>query len=279
MQQYINHNGKLEDVHTPLFTADNRGFMYGDALFETIRVINGASLFFEDHMNRLVDGMTYMHMKFSPEWDYPFFESQVKELLIKNNHSDAARVRLEVYRMPGGYYTPSNSDVGFVLQSAALSNTDFALSPKGVTIDVYKDTLKSFGKLSNLKSSNSLCYVLAGIYKNQKSLDDCLLLNTDGHIAETISSNIFAVHNGELFTPALDQACVSGVMRAQVLKIAQANKKKVREGCLTVDDLLKADEVFLTNAINGIRWVVAFRSKRYFNTTAKWFCEQLNLLC
>ncbi len=252
--------------------------MYGDALFETIRVMNGTPLFFEDHMNRLLDGMAFLQMKLKPEWDPVFFKTQIQNLLNKNKHTSSARVRFEVYRLPGGYYTPSNPDIGFVLQTEELSSNSFELNTKGVNIDIYKDTSKPLGKLSNLKSSNSLCYVLAGIYKTQKGLDDCLLLNTNGNIAETISSNIFIVRNGELFTPSLNEACVAGVMRTQVLKIAKTHKKKIHEGCLTTDDLLKADEIFLTNAITGITWVVAFRSKRFFNSTAKWFSEQLNFL-
>jgi branched-chain amino acid aminotransferase len=276
VQHFVNHNGELIADTTPLFTADNRAFQYGDGLFETIRFVNGVPLFFEDHFHRLLSGMMLLQMKFEDKPDLDYFKEQIVLLCDKNNHSAAARVRLELYRKPGGYYTPDESLAGFIIQTEALASPVFEIAQKGLKIDIYKEVQRPLDKLSNLKTVNSLPFVLAGLYKKQKGFDDCLLFNSAGTIAESISSNIFMVRQGVLYTPSLNEGCVAGIMRLQVIKIAKQQGKKIIEKSLTVDELLLADEVFLTNAITGIRWVVAFRDKRYFNTTSKWFVEQLN---
>jgi branched-subunit amino acid aminotransferase/4-amino-4-deoxychorismate lyase len=276
LQQFVNHNGEIVDSNTPVFTANNRAFLYGDALFETIRVVKGVPLFFEDHFHRLLSGMMVLQMKFERTLDLNYFKDQIVQLAAVNKHEDAARVRMEFYRKAGGYYTPENNDIGFLIQTEKLEQAEYRLNPKGLKVDVYKDQLKPVGLLSNLKTCNSLLFILAGIYKTQKGLDDSLLLNSRGTLSESLSSNIFIVVNGVLLTPPLQDACVAGVMRNQIFKIAKKRNKKIIEKSISVDDLLAADEIFLTNAISGIRWVVAFRHKRYFNTMAKWLAEELN---
>ena len=119
---------------------------------------------------------------------------------------------------------------------------------------------------------------MAGIFKNQKQLDDCILLNDQSHIIESINSNIFAVKNGVLYTPPIIDGCVDGVMRKKIIEIAQANRIAVYEISVMQNVLLGADELFLTNAIHGIRWVVAYKQKRYFNNTSKRLIEKLNEL-
>ena len=276
MQQFVNHNGEILPNATPLLTADNRSFQYGDGLFETIRFVKGVPLFFEDHFHRLLSGMMLLQMKFDGAFDMNYFAEQIGALCRQNQHEQAARVRLTFYRKAGGYYTPEVNENGFVIQTEALPEATFDVQPKGLKIDIYKETPKQPGRFANLKTANCLVYILAGLYKKQKGLDDCLILNTSGAIVESISSNIFIVRQGVLYTPSLSDGCVAGIMRMQILKIARQNNKKVIEKSISPDELLLADEVFLTNAITGIRWVVAFRNKRYFNTTAKWFVELLN---
>lgn len=277
MTQIINHNGEFVDAEQPLFTADNRAFMYGDALFETIRVVNGEARFLSDHTARLHRGMQTLDMQFPEVWDQTYFAKLIHDLYNQNQLSGAARLRWEVYRMPGGYYTPTSTDVGFILQMSSLVNEEYTLNLKGLSVAVFADCKKVYDQLANLKTSNSLCYVMAGIYKKQKGLDDCFIMNSEGNISETISSNVFVVKNGELYTPALSQACVAGIMRSQIIKIAKMHDKKIFEGKLDIHALMQADEIFITNAITGIQWVGAFRDKRYFNTSARWFLDQLNL--
>jgi branched-chain amino acid aminotransferase len=123
-----------------------------------------------------------------------------------------------------------------------------------------------------------MVYVVAGIYKNERALDDCILVNDKGSITEAISSNIFAVKNGVLYTSPVADGCVDGVMRKKIIEIAETSRIAVYELSIMQSVLLGADELFLTNAVNGIRWVVAYKQKRYFNNTSKKFTEKLNEL-
>jgi branched-chain amino acid aminotransferase len=152
------------------------------------------------------------------------------------------------------------------------------LNQKGLIVDLFVDFKKSPSPLASIKSANSAIYVMAGVYKTQHQLDDCVLLNDRSQIIESISSNIFAVKNGVLYTPPVSDGCVNGVMRRKVIEIAQANKIAVYENSITQSVLLGADELFLTNTIKGIQWVVAYKQKRYFNNTSKKLVEKLNEL-
>jgi 4-amino-4-deoxychorismate lyase len=150
------------------------------------------------------------------------------------------------------------------------------LNEKGWQIDIFEDHRKTLNKLSSLKSTNSLPYILAGIYKKEKKLDECIILNELGNISEAITSNIFIVYNGVFYTPSLNKGCIGGIMRKVIIDMVKEGGREVQECPLNPNALLRADEVFLTNSINGIRWVNAYRMKRYFNKASKLLVEQLN---
>lgn len=115
------------------------------------------------------------------------------------------------------------------------------------------------------------------MYKNENKWDDCLLLNERQNLVEGISSNLFVVKDGVLFTPSLESGSVNGIMREQIIQIALNLGITVYDDCIIKPEQLKdADEIFLSNAIVGIRWVVAFEERRYFNRSAKILIEELN---
>ena len=118
------------------------------------------------------------------------------------------------------------------------------------------------------KNIHSQIYIQGAIYAQEKNIGDVLILNSDNNIIEATSSNVFLVSGGELYTPKLSSGPVGGVMRATVINLAIEMGIKVFECNLTPQELLKADEVFLTNAVQGIKWVSSYRTKRYFNKTA-----------
>jgi aminodeoxychorismate lyase len=274
--QYILFNGDLIDAKTALFSAKNRAFSYGDALFETMRVSDGKILFLNDHYLRLKHGINYLKMLMPAQFSVDFLESQINELLLKNRMPSNARIRLQVFRNEGGYYSPKNKDVSYVISCESLPTNTYKLNEKGLRLDIFADVFKGTDRLANVKTTNSLVYTLAGIYASDNELDDAIILNNHSNVAETISSNIFIVKNKEYCTPALNEGCIDGIMRGNVFRIMQAEKKKIHECALYPDDILNADEVFLTNVISGIKWVGAFKQKRYFNTQSKWLLAKLN---
>jgi branched-chain amino acid aminotransferase len=278
MSNYINHNGVISELDKPVLYVNNRGFRYGDALFETIRFSNNKPLFLKEHLQRLINGMRVLKMEMHPLFSESFFEKSIFELIQKNGIGSDGRIRVTVYRNDGGFYAPSDNKVSFLIETYPKEEVGYVLNQKGLTVDLYTEFRKTPNALASIKSANSSIYVMAGIYKNQHQLDECILSNDKSHIIEAISSNIFAVKNGVLYTSPVEDGCVDGVMRKKIIQIAQQNKMAVYEISIMQNVLLGADELFLTNTIKGIQWVVAFKQKRYFNNTSKKLIEKLNEL-
>lgn len=272
----INLNGTLIEGETPVFSIKNRGFRYGDALFETIRIVNGKVCYIEKHINRLVDGMKVLKMNVPQNYTNQFFINEIQKLIVSNEIAGGGRIRITIYRDAEGYYTPETNDVSFVIEAVPLTENLYELNKDGYTIDLYEDEKLIINKLSSLKTNNCLTHVMAGIYKKEKKLDECVMVNELGSIAECISSNLFVGFNGVLYTPSLNQGIIPGVMRSVIMEIAKENRIEVQETTLNPQVLLRADEVFLTNAIVGIKWVGAYRSKRYFSKTSRMLVDLLN---
>lgn len=278
MEQFIHHNGSIAAGSSAAVSVWNRSFRYGDGLFESIRIANHRPQFLKEHLKRLYTGMQVLKMQGHPSLNESFLEQAIMELSQKNNIGPGGRVRLTVYRNDGGLYTPDTNEVSYFIEIDPLPEANYVLNQKGYTIDLYAEFKKQQHILSNIKSANSMLYVMASIYRKQQSLDECLILNDKHYIIEGISSNIFAVKNGVLYTPPVSDGCVDGVMRRKIIEIAQANRIAVYEISIMQNVLLGADELFLTNAVQGIRWIVAYKQKRYFNNTSKKLTEKLNEL-
>ncbi|WP_316793886.1 aminotransferase class IV [Pedobacter frigoris] len=277
-QEYIIHNDEFIPVNQPILTAHNRGFRYGDGLFESMRMVNGKLKFAEQHADRLKAGMKALKMEGANLLDEYFLKQKTAELCKKNKLKDNVRFRLSVYREGEGLYTPATNKSGYVLEASPLTESTYELNKKGLIVDVYDELTKSVDKLANYKTCNSLVYVMAGLYKKQHSLDEVFILNHNGFLCESISSNVFVVYNKQIYTPALSEGCISGVMRGVVMNIAKTNNIQIVEAQINPEVLKEAEEVFITNAIGGIRWVMGYGRKRYFNEVTKLLSAKLNVL-
>jgi len=276
--QYILHNDEYFTSNHPVLTASNRSFRYGDGLFETIRMINGKLQFPEYHVDRLKAGMKAMKIEGSVLLDEYFLKHKTAELCKKNKLKDNVKFRLSVYRGGEGLYTPEVNKYGYLLEATPMDTNQYEINKKGLIVDVYNEITKPVNVLSNYKTSSSLIYVMAGLYKKQHRLDESIILNQHGFICETISSNIFVVYDKQIYTPALSEGCISGVMRKVVMQLANANNIPIVEAQLNPEVLRQAEEVFVTNAVGGIRWVMGYGRKRYFNEIAKNLSAMLNQL-
>jgi branched-chain amino acid aminotransferase len=273
---FLNLNGNIVDASQPVFTAANRAFRYGDAVFETIRLMNGEILFFEKHLARLTRSMELLGMNLHDDLTFHNLYLTIRHLDQVNKLKGNGRIRLEVFRNDGGLYTPYSNDVSYVIETSPVAAENYRLNDIGLKIELYTDIKKPVSRLSNLKSSNALYYVMAGLHKNKLKTGDCLVLNTDGRIAEAISSNIFLVKGKTVSTPSLTEACVAGIMRDNIIEHLKTQRLSVIEKGIAIEDVLQADEIFLTDVINGIRWVGAFRDKRYFNTFSRELLNEIN---
>ncbi len=270
IETYICYNGNF--VKEALFGIDlqNRAFRYGDSLFETIRVSSKNILLFDSHFERLTQSMKFLEMEIPENFNKAVLTQQITKLLNLNRLFQGVRIRLTVYRHGKGLYTPENNSVDYIIEAEKLPDEKYTLNTKGLVVDIYNKFKKPLNKLSNLKTNNSIPYILAGIYKKKHKLDDCILLNENNNVIEAVSSNIFLVKNNNIYTPSLEEGCLNGVMRNKIIDIALKLDYIVFEDArVRIADMIEADEIFLTNAISGIRWVGAFKNKRYYNFTSK----------
>lgn len=275
VKRYINFNGFLYEEDEKVFTIKNRGWRYGDGLFETIRVIEGKPCHLEDHFLRLKKGMEILKMH-SSSISFNDLIDQIEKLLEKNRITQGGRIRLTVYRSGQGLFTPENEGKSYVIEAKPLENNGYVLNEKGLNIDIYNEIRRVRNVLSPIKTTNNIPHVLSAIYKKENSLDDCIILNEQGRIVEAISSNIFLYKNNNLYTPSIDEGCMNGVMRKQIIKMAKTMNINVFEGIINGSMLLQADELFLTNAITGPKWVSSYRQKRFFNKMTKEIVDCLN---
>lgn len=278
MSSYILFNDEFFATEQAVIKASNRSFKFGDGLFESMRMCNGKLQFAEQHADRLRAGMKALKMEGYALLDAYFLRQKTTELLKKNKLNGNARFRLTIYRDGEGLYTPQINKIGYLLEVIPLEQAQYELNKKGLIVDVFDEMTKPIHKLSNYKTTNALLYVMAGLYQKQHRLDEALLLNQHGFLCESTSSNVFVVYQKQIYTPALSEGCVAGVMRSVVLQVAKTYNIPVIEAQISPDILNEAEEVFVTNASSGIRWVMGFGRKRYFNEVAKALSTKLNTL-
>jgi len=259
---------------------ENRAFRYGDSLFETMFAYGPKIHMLDAHIERLKKGMTAMGMKVPLWFDADFIEDKIVRLLQKNLYFTATRIRLAVFRNEGGLYTPSDNGISYCIETSKLENQEYVINKGNYSVDIFPDMKKHPDILSPFKTGNSNLFIMAGLWRKKKGLDDCLILNTKNELCESVSSNIFLAKDNKLYTPSVDSGCVDGIMRRFIIDLA--GKKGLEISVIdkmTVEDLYSADELFLTNSISGIRRVLSFREKRYYSLLSreivKWLNEEL----
>lgn len=263
---FLCYNGKYFPCGDPIFTADNRSFRYGDGCFETMRVHRGEVVLGDLHFERLLASLHLLHFEVPAYFTKTFFLRQIADLCQKNDLTEMARVRFTVFRGDGGLYEPLSNLPSYLIQAWELSSTVLELNENGLVLDIFPDARKMCDKFSSIKSNNCLPYIMAAMYSKQHGLNEVLLLNQYGRVADSTIANVFMVHHKTIYTPPLTEGGVCGVMRKHLLR--SELPFKIEEKPLTVEDLENADEIFLTNAIQGIRWVGLFRDSSYGNAAA-----------
>ena len=276
MGKYVNINGRILESSKCALSVENRAFRYGDGVFETVRLINGKPVFMPDHFTRLTHGLSNLQMLIDPSFSLKNLTLQIKELSLKNNIAEGGRCRITCFRNPGGYYSPENLHFSYIIEAIPLEKNVYALNDEGIKLGIYDDVPVTLNKLSADKMLNRQIQVLAGIHASKNHFDDCLVLNQKGLIAEAISSNIFLLIDGVLYTPDIKSGCINGVMRKQVISKAKKMNVGVVETSITTKSLEKCAEVFLTNVVSGISWVGAFDKYRYFHDFSEKLVNEIN---
>lgn len=257
--EFVCFNGNFLPANEPLFTAQNRSFRYGDGLFETMKVYQSKILLEQFHYDRLLLGLKMLQIENSLTLSE--LSQLILELCKRNNCSVSGRIRLAAYRS-------EENKSEFLIEAFPLSKEINRWNEIGLTIDLYPHARKNPDAFSNLKTANFLPYVLAEIYAKERDLDDAIVLNAFNFIADSSKANIFLIKKKEIITPALNQGCVAGVMRRFLLDELKKNGYRIRQDEISEEDLLNAEEVFLTNSIYDMRWVQKFREKIYSSEQA-----------
>lgn len=268
------HDGAFVPVGPLPVSPDSRGLRYGEGLFETMKMHQGRLLLAERHFGRLFRGLDLLGLSPPPSLAPETLHTMIDELCRRNGHAGQARIRLMVYTGEG-----PEEELHYLIQSWPLAPEVMRLNEEGLRLGVYADARITADRFSALKSGNYLPYLLAARHAQAQGLDDCLLLNGKDRVAETSIANVFVWQKGEILTPPLSEGSVEGVMRGYLLDLLRARGAAVRETPLTLKSLAGAGELWLTNALRGLRWVSRCGDARYSGEQAAlvhgWITEQL----
>lgn len=235
-------------------SVDDRAFQYGDGLFETIRYERDQLWFLPDHMARLTAGMSALHLHFSADINESAIHQSVMNLLSASHLTgQTARIKIQVWRQTGGLYTPTTNQANLLI--TARPGQPFAITQRAA-VGICETARLTYSPYSAFKTLSSLPYVMAGVEKKERGLDDVILLDSDPekHVAECQASNLFWFDEGVLYTPAVETGCVDGVLRQHILRVASSIGQPVNVGFFTSHMLSWAEAVFCGN-VNGIQWI------------------------
>jgi branched-chain amino acid aminotransferase len=241
-------NGSFVNLNQAKISVFDRGFLYGDGLFETMRAYSGEVFRLEDHLDRL------FHSAKGIELSLPYTRRELRTIIkrtLKINGLSKAYIRLTLSRgvsEPGLISKPQCSATLAIVarEFKPLSPSEYR---KGWRATVVETRQNQASPLSRLKSLNFLNNILARKEAQSKRVDEGILLNTLGEVAEASTSNIFLVKRGIIITPPEESGLLPGITRGVVLELAPNLGLKAYNRRVSLDDLMGAEEAFLTNSL------------------------------
>lgn len=270
----INFNGNLV-AQSNENIEQNRGFLYADAVFETLKVLDGKVLFLEDHYFRLMASMRILRMEIPIEFTLEYLESEILKIINALNLNNA-RVRLTVFRTGEGKYLPQQRSVGFVIVAESAGAVYVNTSSK-YEVELFKDFHISKHLLSTLKTTSCLVNITASIFAQENDYENCLLINDDKNVIEAINGNIFVIKDSVVSTPPLADGCKNGIIRKKIIEIVNKTEGlNFEERSISPFELQKADEIFITNIAVGIQSVTQYRKKMFASEIANNLLVKLN---
>lgn len=276
----VNYNGQLLPQDSKFLNHRNRGLRYGDSLFETLRAVSGKIFFWEDHYLRLMASMRMLRMDIPMDFTMEFLEEKIQAVIAANELQEkAARIRLTVFRNDGGLYLPDTHAISYSIEANALKNPFYILEEGRYEVELFKDFYVNADMLSTLKTNNRILNVVGSIFARENDYDNCLLLNNDKQIVEALNGNLFLVKDGILKTPPLSDGCLNGIIRKKVMDVVhKLDNYELQESSISPFELQKADELFITNSISGIRPITQYRKKQFGLSVAKDLLGKLNAM-
>lgn len=242
--EYIILNNKIIEKGKEGISFDNRGFNYGDGLFESIIVKDGKIRFIEDHYERLIKGIASFQILLPEFFTLPFLVHQIQLLTEKNKCLPDARIKVIIWRKTGGLFTPASQELDFLISATLYTAPQELVKNK---VFFYENIRRSFSPLSSFKTLSASVYVMASLAKKSSGADDMILLDDKGYISECTNSNIFFTKNSKLYTPSLQCGCIEGILRKQIIHICRNDRISLEEGQFSKEELLDSDYVFTCN--------------------------------
>ena len=272
----LNFNGNIVDSQSNLLQT-NRAFLYGDAVFETLKIVNSKILFFEEHYFRLMSSMRILRMEIPMNFTLEFLQEQILNTAIVNKCEASARIRITVFRDAEGYYLPTSNKISYLITAQFIENQYYVIKQAQYEVDLFKDSYVSKQLLSTLKTTNRLVNITGSIYAKENDLDNCLLLNDEKNVVEALNGNLFMLLQNKLITPPISSGCLNGIMRKQIINlIKNMNHLEMIEENISPFDLQKADELFISNVMVGIQPITKYRKKEFETRLSTNLLSQLN---
>ena len=275
----INLNGTLYSQETAKLSIKNRGLLYGDAVFETIKGVNGQLFFWEDHYFRLMASMRILRMDIPMHFSMEFLEDEIKKTIrAADFDKQSLRIKLYVNRKAGGKYNPTNHEVDYFIELETTGDPFYTFNKDRYEVELFKDHYMYANLLATLKSNAKIINVLGSIYATENGYQNCLLLNDKKMVVEALQGNLFLVKGTTIITPPTSDGCLRGIIRKQLIEICKTLKEyTLEEKSISSFDLQKADELFITNVMIGIQPISNYRKKAYKNEVARMLLQKLNV--
>ena len=274
----VNFNGALLERDSNFFNHTNRGFLFGDILFEEIRAINGELLFWEDHYFRLMASMRVLRMEIPMQFTMEFLQTEITNTLKSNDLVEKpASVTLGVFRNTSVHLTPESNNSTYFIEVAALSTPFYVLEDEYYEVELFRDYFVNQDMLSKLSTNNRVLEVVAGVFAKENNYSDCLLLNTSKQVIGTPLGALFLVKDQKVKTPPLSDGVKNTIIRKKLVEIiGSLDQYDIEEESISPFELQKADELFILNTLYGIRPITKYRKKSYEDKVAKDLLGKLN---
>jgi len=276
----INYDGNLIQEDTNFFNVDNRAFSFGDALLETVRIIPGKIVFWEDHYFRLMASMRILRMEIPMSFTMEFLENEITRTLVANSLQElTASAKLTIFRKTGRTSAHEINDVSFIIQAKQLEAPFYTIDTAPYVADLFKEHYMNTDMLSTISTTNQMLQTVGSIYARENGYQDSLMLNSTKNVVQALNGNLFLVKGEVIKTPPLTDGCENGILRKKIIEIVgKLDTYKLEEASISPFELQKADELFITNTLIGIQPITSYRKATFKSEVAIDLIGKLNAL-
>ena len=275
----INYNGEIQHT-SPALSAKNRGFLYGDGVFELVKYVEGTIFFWEEHYLRLMATMRIARMEIPSNFTLEFLEAEIIKTIQANSlASKALWVRITITRKGGISLTPEENEIDYCIDIEGITNLFYQNLKIPYEVELFKDYYTQADLLGTLNITGRMLQIVGSVFARENDYQNCILLNTHKNAVSFLDGNLFLVQGEQILTPPLSEGAPNGITRKKLIEAIQKTSDfSLEERPISPFELQKADELFLTNTKQGIQSVSKYRKKEYNNIVATNLLGKLNTL-